>query len=153
MRYLIYGFIFFFPILCNSQNFTIENAKSNGNPIKLEKNSSYIEINIPEDLKLRTNNSVGVILKKENKIIESLSFMPQETSFRINYKFKKTGNYTILFENSDLRKLYTIKVVGGGKGFLYSIIGGGALFAAYKLTIGRPKNNPPLPEPPLPGGG
>ena len=135
------------------------------------------------DLKSQNNNLFFTLDKDKFKIGSSLSLSSQNQTDKYNisiydpngqliierdHKFTDelvidldeqfiAGNYTIEYNilntlSSDLP--FTIKKKGISVGVLVGIIGGiGGVAAIIVSSSSSGKTNPPLPEPPLPGGG
>ena len=153
----IYLKLLLIPTCLLGQDFQIINGKPlKGDAFKIKKNSSYIKINNPSDLVIRTQDRINLFLEKNGEVIKSTSFMPQDRYVELDYSFDE-GEYDIIFRNNDINKSYdvyakgTLKVLGI-KWWKYPTAALLGVLISKILSNGE-KTNPPLPEPPLPGGG
>ena len=152
MTYLKYLILLLIPIYSNAQNFVIENGKRKGNErFNIKSRANFIDIVIPPDLEVYTKSPINVVLKKGDKVIKSVFIKSNSSSLRLEHNFTR-GYYNLSFKNSKIDKIVTIKRPRRNRAVYY--IGGLAFVTAiYLFTKTDSYSNPPLPDPPLPGGG
>jgi len=152
--------LIFIPFVSIAQNFTIVDGKNKNNYVKKNKKRSSIIVNMPSDLSTRTKKSIGITLKDyKDKTLKKLSFSPSVESFKIDldypldrsFLFGK-NTYYLSINNDDIDTEIIIKTTPiCGAICKLGVLGLAA--TAIILTKGsKNKKNPPLPEPPLPGG-
>lgn len=160
MKLYVFFLFVFIPSVSISQNFTIVDGKSKKGYIKKNKNRSSITINAPNDIYIRTQNPIEIILKdSDNRTLKKLSVLASAKSYRIDldYPLDRTNffgrkSYYLSINNKDIDKEIIIKTTPKcGLGCKVGIVVGGVILVRY-LKGSKNKKNQPLPEPPLPGG-
>ena len=155
MTYLKYLILLLIPIYSNAQNFVIENGKRKASErFDIKSGANFIDIVIPSDLSYRTESPINVVLKKGDKVIKNVFIKSNSPSLRLEHNFTR-GFYNLSFSNLEIDKSVTIKVKGK-KILIKSLIIAAPLISAYFILFNnksKNKENPPLPDPPLPGGG